>query len=76
MKLRTNLDSTTNEKDLIGTQMIRRNDEIGLLNEKINIITMALDRGNLDYSKLVLCQINSLSQAKPSTTNDWTISDC
>lgn len=47
MKLRTNLDSTTNEKDLIGTQMIRRNDEIGLLNEKINIITMALDRGML-----------------------------
>lgn len=46
MKLRNNLDSTTNEKDLIGTQMIRRNDEIGLLNEKINIITMALDRGN------------------------------
>lgn len=50
MKLRTNLDSTTNEKDLIGTQMIRRNDEIGLLNEKINIITMALDRGFFTFS--------------------------
>lgn len=45
MKLRKDLDNTTNEKDLIGTQMIRRNDEIGLLNEKINIIQMALDRG-------------------------------
>lgn len=48
MKLRKDLDNTTNEKDLIGTQMIRRNDEIGLLNEKINIIQMALDRGTKD----------------------------
>lgn len=45
VKLKQQLDNTTNEKDLIGTQMIRRNDEIGLLNEKILIITMALDRG-------------------------------
>lgn len=51
IKLRQQLDNTTNEKDLIGTQMIRRNDEIGLLNEKINIITMALDRGEAQYNK-------------------------
>lgn len=49
MKLRTQLDSTQNERDLIGTQMIRRNDEIGLLNEKIMIIQMALDRGALIF---------------------------
>lgn len=45
MKLRKQLDNTQNEKDLIGTQLVRRNDEIGLLNEKISIIQMALDRG-------------------------------
>lgn len=45
MKLHKQLENTQNEKDLIGTQMIRRNDEIGLLNEKMHIIQMALDRG-------------------------------
>ena len=29
--------------------MIRRNDEIGLLNEKMHIIQMALDRGTHIY---------------------------
>lgn len=51
MKLRVNLDNITNEKDLIGTQMIRRNDEISLLNEKLQIIQMALDRGEAQYNK-------------------------
>lgn len=50
-KLRKQLDNALNEKDLIGTQMIRRNDEIGLLNEKIQIIQMALDRGESQYNK-------------------------
>lgn len=54
LKLRKDLDNTTNEKDLIGTQMIRRNDEIGLLNEKINIIQMALDRGIKEILPLVI----------------------
>lgn len=46
MQLKKTLDNTQNEKDLIGTQMVRRNDEIGLLNEKMQIVQMALDRGN------------------------------
>lgn len=46
MHLKKSLDNTQNEKDLIGTQMVRRNDEIGLLNEKMQIIQMALDRGS------------------------------
>ena len=45
MKLRKQLDNALNEKDLIGTQLIRRNDEISLLNDKLHIIQMALDRG-------------------------------
>lgn len=51
MKLRKQLDNALNEKDLIGIQMIRRNDEIGLLNEKLHIIQMALDRGESQYNK-------------------------
>lgn len=51
VKLKQQLDSTANDKDLIGTQMVRRNDEIGLLNEKLQIVTMALDRGEAQYNK-------------------------
>lgn len=39
------------EKDIIGTQLIQRNDEISLLKEKISIIQMALDRGESQYAK-------------------------
>lgn len=51
VKLKQQLDTTANDKDLIGTQMVRRNDEIGLLTEKLQIVTMALDRGEAQYSK-------------------------
>lgn len=34
-----------NDKDIIGAQLVRRNDEIGLLYDKINILEVTLQRG-------------------------------
>ena len=45
MKLKKQLDGTINEKDLIKIQLTQRVDEIDKLNEKLNMLNMALDRG-------------------------------
>lgn len=50
-KLKKRIDNTIHEKDVIGTQLIRRNDEINLLKEKMGIIQLALDRGESQYAK-------------------------
>lgn len=82
MKLRKELDNATNDKDLIGTQMIRRNDEIGLLNEKNNIIQMALDRGiprmavTIKQNVLTTQLCRFTLQVKLNTISDWTTYDC
>jgi len=38
------------ERDLIGTQLVRRNDEVSLLYQKINIFKMTLHKGELQYN--------------------------
>ena len=38
------------ERDLIGAQLIRRNDEVSLLYEKIKVIEMTLRKGELQYN--------------------------
>lgn len=45
MKLSHELEETRKEKNLIGLQMVRRNDEIVLLKEKLCITQTALDQG-------------------------------
>lgn len=50
-KLKKRIEATIQEKDIIGTQLIQRNDEISLLKEKMSIIQMALDRGESQYAK-------------------------
>lgn len=45
LKLTQELDETRKEKNLIGLQMVRRNDEIVLLKEKLSITQTALDQG-------------------------------
>lgn len=62
MKLRKQLDTTQNEKDLIGTQLVRRNDEIGLLNEKLSIIQMALDRGKFFFVPAKTKTLNNINK--------------
>lgn len=39
-----------NERDILGTQLIRRNDELALLYEKIKILQSTLRRGELQYT--------------------------
>lgn len=45
-KLKKQLDSLISEKELITTQITRKSEEIELLNQKINMMQMALDRSN------------------------------
>lgn len=45
IKLTQELEETRKEKNLIGLQMVRRNDEIVLLKEKLSITQTALDQG-------------------------------
>lgn len=43
-------DRIINERDILGTQLIRRNDELALLYEKIKILQTTLQRGELQYN--------------------------
>ncbi len=38
-----------NERDILGTQLIRRNDELALLYEKLRIQQSALKKGEAHY---------------------------
>ena len=40
-----------NERDILGTQLIRRNDELALLYEKIKILQSTLSKGEKQYSE-------------------------
>lgn len=51
MKISQDLDETRKEKNLIGLQMVRRNDEIVLLKEKLCITQTALDQGGVNKIK-------------------------
>jgi hypothetical protein len=39
-----------NERDILGTQLIRRNDELALLYEKIRIMESTLEKGEIQYT--------------------------
>jgi len=41
----------TKERDIVGAQLVRRNDEVSLLYDKINIIQTALRSGNAQYQQ-------------------------
>jgi len=42
-----------NERDILGTQLIRRNDELALLNERIRIMQSTLIKGEAQYQERV-----------------------
>eukprot|EP00842_Homolaphlyctis_polyrhiza_P005027 jgi/Hompol1/5525/HPOL_001291-RA len=42
-------DAVVQERDILGTQLIRRNDELSLLYEKIKIQTSTLNKGEIQY---------------------------
>lgn len=41
------LDQLMNERDTLGSQLVRRNDELALLYEKIRILQSTLHRGSV-----------------------------
>lgn len=45
VQMQQKLEAIQNEKDQIGTEMVKRNDELRILNEKLYIMQTALDRG-------------------------------
>lgn len=61
-----------NDRDVIGAQLVRRNDEIGLLYDKINILEVTLHRGEYHYEKrlddirLLKLEIQKIRQEKDS----------
>ncbi|XP_055905296.1 cilia- and flagella-associated protein 58 [Eupeodes corollae] len=66
------LDDTRKNKNLIGLQMVRRNDEIVLLKEKVLIIQTALDQGQVQYNQ----RLEDIRLLKVEITNLHTERDC
>jgi len=50
-KLKKDYQNVINERDILGTQLIRRNDELALLYEKIKILQNTLARGEIQYQE-------------------------
>lgn len=49
------LDLVLGERDILGTQLIRRNDELALLYEKVKIQQSTLSRGQIQYRDRCAC---------------------
>ncbi|KAJ8025423.1 Cilia- and flagella-associated protein 58 [Holothuria leucospilota] len=49
LRQKKELDQVINERDILGTQLVRRNDELALLYEKIKIQQSTLSKGELQY---------------------------
>ena len=49
LRQRKEYDIVINERDILGTQLIRRNDELALLYEKIKIQQSSLNKGQIQY---------------------------
>ncbi|KAJ3416356.1 hypothetical protein HDV05_001924 [Chytridiales sp. JEL 0842] len=50
---RKDFDSIVHERDVLGTQLIRRNSEISLLLEKIKILTSTLNKGEIQFRERI-----------------------
>lgn len=53
MKQLSDIERVTSERDILGTQLIRRNDEIALLYEKIQIQNSALEKGAIQFREKI-----------------------
>ena len=60
-KLKQDYDNAVTERDIFGTQLIRRNDELALLYEKIKILQSTLSKGEVQYQER-LSDISLLKQ--------------
>ncbi|XP_043272110.1 cilia- and flagella-associated protein 58-like [Venturia canescens] len=48
-RLKKDIDTVMNERDILGSQLVRRNDELSLQYGKIKILNVALQRGEAQY---------------------------
>lgn len=48
---RKEIESVMNERDIIGTQIVRRNDEMSLQYNKLQVLSQTLSRGEKQYSQ-------------------------
>ncbi|KAL0274940.1 UNVERIFIED_CONTAM: hypothetical protein PYX00_002956 [Menopon gallinae] len=69
-RLSKELNQVTNERDILGTQLVRRNDELSLLYEKLKILQCTLHKGEAQYDqrlediRLLKIEIKKLRQEK------------
>ena len=50
-KMQNEYEKVISERDIFGTQLIRRNDELALLYEKIKILQSTLSKGEIQYQQ-------------------------
>jgi chromosome segregation ATPase len=53
LRQKKQLEQVIQERDILGTQLVRRNDELALLYEKIKIQQSTLNKGELQYKSRV-----------------------
>ncbi|KPP67638.1 coiled-coil domain-containing protein 147-like [Scleropages formosus] len=53
LRQKKELDQVISERDILGTQLVRRNDELALLYEKIKIQQSILNKGEVQYNQRV-----------------------
>lgn len=53
LRQKKQLDQVIQERDILGTQLVRRNDELALLYEKIKIQQSTLNKGEIQYKSRV-----------------------
>ncbi|KAL1006214.1 hypothetical protein UPYG_G00069340 [Umbra pygmaea] len=53
LRQKKELDQVISERDILGTQLVRRNDELALLYEKIQIQQSILNKGEIQYNQRV-----------------------
>ena len=50
-RLKKDIDTVMNERDILGTQLVRRNDELSLQYSRIKILNGTIQRGETQYSQ-------------------------
>ncbi|XP_031574702.1 cilia- and flagella-associated protein 58-like [Actinia tenebrosa] len=76
MRQKKELDQVIGERDILGTQLVRRNDELALLYEKIKIQQSTLNKGEIQYRqrlediRLLKLEIKKLRREKNILTKN------
>jgi chromosome segregation ATPase len=72
LKLKSQYEAVVSDRDILGTQLIRRNDELALIYEKIKMQQNTLAKGEADYRERVL-DIEILDHTIRDLTRELTI---